>query len=57
LPSDFSDVDGSAWYADSVRGVLRGSDGMLLPQKAVTRAEAAAMLMRYMGISSETGSL
>ena len=30
-----------------VSGLLLGSDGMLLPQDSVTRAQVAAILMRF----------
>lgn len=53
---DFSDVDQAAWYGEAVRwaasqGVAGGygsGDGSTLgPQEQVTRAQAAAMLMRF----------
>lgn len=52
LAQRFADVDPDAWYADEVAraaalGIVQGTGGgMFEPDRAVTRAEAAAMCVR-----------
>lgn len=49
----FRDVNASDWYATAVawaaaKGLINGcNEGWLIPQGTATRAEVAAMLMRY----------
>ena len=50
----FSDVSGSAWYADSVdylaaRGIVGGNNGTYSPGASITRAEFVTILARMSG--------
>ena len=52
----FSDVSGSAWYADYVaylaaRGIVGGNSGAFNPNASITRAEFVAILARMSGES------
>lgn len=51
----FSDINKKAWYADDLSklnkaGVILGNDGKMRPLDKITRAEAAVMIARAMGI-------
>ena len=50
----FSDVSGSAWYADYVsflaaRGIIGGNNGAFSPDASITRAEFVTILARMSG--------
>lgn len=50
--ADFSDVDRSDWFYDSVRrlvqsGIVKGSDGMFNPDDDITREDAAVIINRF----------
>ena len=53
LPSRFSDVSNSSWYAQAInylasRNLLRGyEDGTFRPTQQITRAELAAIIIRF----------
>ena len=48
----FVDVAKSDWFADAVaNGIVNGSNGKLNPQNNATRAEVAAILMRFCEMS------
>lgn len=53
--SDFDDVKGGSWYADTVgfmqdKGIINGyEDGTFRPEGKITRAEFAAVVSRFMG--------
>lgn len=51
-PSDFSDVDPNAWYADAIAwasasGIVSGYGEAFLPNDPITREQFAAILFRY----------
>ena len=58
----FSDVTGSAWYAEAVqwaseKKVVTGlSDGVFAPDAPITREQLVVMLYRYMGEPAVSGS-
>lgn len=58
----FSDVTGSAWYAEAVqwaseKKVVTGlSDGVFAPDSPITREQLVVMLYRYMGEPAVSGS-
>ena len=52
----FTDVPSGSYYADAVawaveNGIVNGSNGKLNPQNNATRAEVAAILMRFCAMS------
>lgn len=54
----FSDVSGSEWYAEAViklnkAGVMHGSGGKALPLDAITRQEAAVLLVNAFGLTAQ----
>lgn len=58
--NSFSDLDGSAWYADAIlkanaAGVIQGGDGRVRPEDTITRQEAAVMLYRAFQMEPQAG--
>ena len=54
--SDFTDVAAGKWFAKAVawaaaNGIVNGSNGKLNPQNNATRAQVAAILMRFCEMS------
>lgn len=54
--SSFTDVASSSWYAESVAiankmGVIKGSNGKMNPDKAITREEAFVIIARSLELS------
>ncbi len=58
LSASFKDVNESAWYAKAVRalaslGIINGyTDGTFRPEKSITRAEFAAIAMRFANLTT-----
>lgn len=56
FPDLASSEDGEAVAALAARGVVTGTeDGLFLPDGTVTRAQLAALIVRALGLSAETG--
>ena len=46
----------TAIEAMASRGIITGSDGVFLPDNTMTRAEFAAIVVRALGLTSETAA-
>jgi len=60
-PNTFSDLDPAQWYADALlklqaAGVMNGSDGKALPERPITRQEAAVIINKAFQPTPQSGS-